>query len=110
MKLSPLLAAAIALAVSAGVAHAQRASQRLPAQIPIENARAANLTELSLVDADGKVIGRLARPLAAGAKATMRLQRGKGCDVAVRASFDDEGEVDETVNLCREKRLRFVGE
>jgi hypothetical protein len=110
MIIRSLAIAVAALAVTAGTASAQRAAQRLPAQMPIENLRQANLTELSLVDADGKVIARLARPLAAGKKATLRLQRGKGCEIAVRASFDDEGEVEETVNLCREKRLRFTGE
>jgi hypothetical protein len=105
-----LLTAAAAVAVILGStmgADAQRAA-RLPAQMPIENMRAANLTELVIVDGDAKVIGRLARPLAAGKKASVKLGRSTSCALNVRATFDDEGEVDETLDLCKEKRLRFV--
>jgi hypothetical protein len=98
--------AAFAIALATTPAEAQRA-QRLPAQMPIENLRAANVTEFAIVDQEGKVIGRLARPLAAGKKASVRLQRGANCELTVRATFDDEAEIDETVNLCREKVIRL---
>lgn len=99
-----MLVTAGALALLAGGAAAQT---RLPAELRVENQRAANLVSVEILDGEGKVIGRLARPLAAGKKAAMRLQRGRGCDMTVQARFDDEGEVDETINLCREKVLRF---
>jgi hypothetical protein len=103
MKL--LLAAAASLAaLSATSAVAQT---RPPGQIAVENRRAANLTSLEVLDGEGKVIGRLARPLAAGKKSALKLQRVQSCDMTVQARFDDDGEVEETVNLCREKVLRF---
>jgi hypothetical protein len=98
------LLAAAALIVLAAPALAQ---SRPPGQINLDNQRAANLTELTVADAEGNVVGRLTRPLAAGKKSVLRLTRAKGCDMAVQARFDDEGEVEETLNLCREKVLRF---
>jgi hypothetical protein len=92
------------LALAAAPALAQ---SRPSGQVAIENRRSANLTSLEVMDSEGKVIGRLARPLAPGGKSTLRLQRAQGCDMTVQARFDDDGEVDETVNLCREKVLRF---
>ncbi len=79
-----------------------------PTQISLDNRRAALLTALTVSDSEGKVVGQLSRPLAGGKKGVLRLTRGKGCEMSVSARFDDEGEVDETVNLCREKVLRFT--
>jgi hypothetical protein len=98
-----ITAAAFTLAASAA-----SAQTRLPAQMPVENARAANLTELVITDAEGKAVARLTKPLAAGKKSSLKLAKVKGCEMNVSARFDDEGEVDEVVNLCREKRLRFM--
>jgi hypothetical protein len=98
---------ALALAALVVGAEAQQRGQRLPASMPLENTRAANLTALEVSDSDGKVIGRLTRPLAAGKKASLRLTKGKGCEMTVRGQFDDDGEIDDTVNFCREKVLRF---
>jgi hypothetical protein len=97
-----LVAAALSLVTLPAVAQT-----RLPTQINVENLRAANLTSLEISDSEGKVIARLARPVSAGKKAALRLGRAAGCDMTVQARFDDEGEVDETLNLCREKVLRF---
>jgi hypothetical protein len=83
------------------------AQTRLPAQLSIDNQRAATLTDLSIADADGKVIARISRGIAAGKKSVIKLGKAKGCEFAVQARFDDEGEVDETLNLCKEKVLRF---
>lgn len=98
-------AAAILLASAAMPALAQ---SRPPAQVNLDNQRAALLTSLTVADSEGKVVGQLARPLAAGKKGMLKLTRAKGCEMTVQARFDDEGEVDETVNLCREKVLRFT--
>jgi hypothetical protein len=95
--------AAAAMMLS-GAAHSQT---RLPAQINVDNQRAATLTELVVADGEGKVIARLARPLAAGKKSVLKFSKAKGCEMTVQARFDDEGEVDETLNLCKEKVLRF---
>jgi hypothetical protein len=86
---------------------ASKAQTRLPAQVSIDNQRAANMTELLVSDSEGKVIARLGRPLAAGKKSVIKLGKAKGCEMVVQAKFDDEGEVEETLNLCKEKVLRF---
>ncbi len=89
------------------VASTAQAQSRLPAQINVDNQRAATLTELVVADGEGKVIARLARPLAAGKKSVLKFGKSKGCEMTVQARFDDEGVVDETLNLCKEKVLRF---
>jgi hypothetical protein len=104
--MKPALIAAFA-ALAALLAAPAAAQTRVPARMPIENLRAANLVSLEILDGEGKVVARLARPLAAGGKGALRLARARGCDMTVQARFDDEGEVDETLNLCREKVLRF---
>jgi uncharacterized iron-regulated protein len=97
-----LAATAILLATTAS-----QAQTRLPAQVNIDNQRAATMTELLVSDSEGKVIARLGRPLAAGKKSALKLGKARGCEMVVQAKFDDEGEVEETLNLCREKVLRF---
>jgi hypothetical protein len=104
MKMT-LAATAILVALAAAPALAQ---SRPPAQVNLDNQRAALLTALTVSDSEGKVVGQLSRPLAAGKKGVLRLTRAKGCEMSIQARFDDEGEVDETVNLCREKVLRFT--
>ncbi len=94
----------VATALLSGTSQAQT---RLPAQINVDNQRAATLTELVVADGEGKIIARLARPLAAGKKSVLKLGKAKGCAMTIQARFDDEGEVDETLNLCKEKVLRF---
>jgi uncharacterized iron-regulated protein len=88
-------------------ATASQAQTRLPAQVNLDNQRAATMTELLVSDSEGKVIARLGRPLAAGKKSALKLGKAKGCEMVVQAKFDDEGEVEETLNLCKEKVLRF---
>ncbi len=110
LRVLALSAAAIIIAVTSpqpSQAQAAKAQARLPAQMNIDNQRPAAMTELSITDAEGKVIGKIARPLAAGKKSVVKLAKAKGCEFAVQARFDDEGEVEATVNLCREKQLRF---
>jgi hypothetical protein len=110
LRLVALSAAAIVVAITSpqpSLAQAAKAQARLPAQMNIDNQRPAAMTDLAITDAEGKVIGKLTRPLAAGKKSVVKLAKAKGCEFNVQARFDDEGEVDATVNLCREKRLRF---
>jgi hypothetical protein len=97
-----LVAAALSL-----LATATSAQTRLPPEMKLENLRAANLVSLEILDGEGKVIGRLQRPIAGGKKGSLKLSRAQGCDMTVQARFDDEAEVDETLNLCREKVLKF---
>lgn len=96
------------LAISAATAASAQTRTTLPAQIPVENRRAAVLTELVINAEDGKTIARLAKPLEAGKRATLRLTRAKGCTVSIAARFDDEAESDGQINLCTERVLRFV--
>jgi hypothetical protein len=84
-----------------------QAQTRLPAQINLDNQRAANLTDLIISDPEGKAIGKITRPLAAGKKSVLKLGKTKGCQMSVQATFDDEGEINETLDLCKEKVLRF---
>jgi hypothetical protein len=96
------LASLCALAASSALAQS-----RLPAQISIDNQRPANLTELVISDAEGNAVARLARPLAPGKKSALKLGKAKGCEMNVQARFEDDSEVDETLDLCKEKVLRF---
>ena len=98
------LALAALLSLAASSAFAQ---SRLPAQISIDNQRPANLTELVISDAEGNAVARLVRPLAPGKKSALKLGKGKGCEMNVQARFEDDSEVDETLDLCKEKVLRF---
>jgi hypothetical protein len=84
-----------------------QAQTRLPAQINIDNQRPAALTALVITDAEGKNIGKISRTLAAGKKSILKLTKTKGCEMNVQATFDDEGEINETLDLCKEKILRF---
>jgi hypothetical protein len=83
------------------------AQTRLPSQMNIDNQRPATMTDMVISDADGKAIGKLGKPLAAGKKSSIKLGKSRGCEVNVQATFDDEGEVNDTLNLCKEKVLRF---
>jgi hypothetical protein len=104
-KLTPLAFATLLVDIALGSASAQT---RLPAQINLDNQRAATLTELTLTDAEGTAIGRITKPLSAGKKSVLKLSRGKGCDVTIVARFDDEGAIEENLDLCSEKVLRFT--
>jgi hypothetical protein len=98
------------LAATAGglVTGAAMAQSRPPQQINVENRRAATLTEVLIADGEGNAVARLGQPLAAGKRIALRMTKAKGCDFTVQAKFDDDGEVEETLNLCREKVLRFT--
>jgi hypothetical protein len=102
-----LLGLAMVLAGTA-VAAAQSRTARLPAQIPVQNARAANLVEMTIQSADGTALAQLAQPLAPGKRVNVKLARGQGCTVAVLARFDDEAEIEGSLDLCREKIIRLV--
>jgi hypothetical protein len=109
MKTLSRLALASLCAIAASSAFAQsRPSARLPAQISVDNQRPANLTELVISDAEGNPVARLARPLAPGKKSALKLGKAKGCDMNVQARFEDDSAVDETLDLCKEKVLRFT--
>ncbi|HRK24197.1 MAG TPA: hypothetical protein PLQ11_04510 [Beijerinckiaceae bacterium] len=81
-----------------------------PAAVTITNARAgATMTDFGLTDAEGKVIARLAKPLASGKSASLKLGKGAKCVMTAIANFDDmtdstSGDVD----VCKDKVVRFT--
>ncbi len=104
MRTLSRLAFVLLCALSASPAFAQT---RLPAQITLDNQRPASLIELVISDAEGKAVARLSRPLAPGKKSALKLGKAKGCEMSIVARFEDDSEVDETLDLCKEKVLRF---
>lgn len=97
-----------ALLVAVGPAFAAPAPKP-PGQIALVNARAVPLMGLELALADGTSIARLAKPLAPGKRVMLKLGKGATCTLAVAARFEDEAEpAAETVDVCKDKSLRFT--
>jgi hypothetical protein len=97
-----LAAAGLMLSATAALAQTKPASA-----LVITNARAIPATDVAIsVGADTV---RLSKPLAAKAKATLKLPKISGCMVAVSASFEDEATVEfDEFDVCREKTIRFT--
>jgi hypothetical protein len=72
----------------------------------VANARAVPATTVS-VEAGSKTVS-LSKPLAPNGKATLKLPKMTGCMVSVSASFADESVVEQEVDVCKEKTLRFT--
>ncbi len=87
---------------------ATAAPARKPASaLIITNARAVPAANVAVRVGQGAV--RLARPLAPGAKATLKLPKMTDCIVSIFAMFEDESVVDvEEFDICREKTVRFT--
>ena len=109
MMPSALKTAAITLAlVAAGPALAQ---SRPPAQIAIHNMRAAPLTtfEIATTGEQPRLVGKLAKPLAPGARTTVKLNKPVGCNFYVLARFADDAESDaEAMDLCKDRSIRLT--
>ena len=73
--------------------------------IEISNQRTVGLKSftLSTMDAKPKAVGKLAKPLAAGARSKIRLA-AKGCEYTARWEFDDAGD-EGIVNLCNDPKI-----
>ncbi len=84
------------------------APARKPASaLIITNARAVPAAEVAVRVSQGAVT--LTRPLAPGAKATLKLPKMTDCIVSIFAMFEDESVVDvEEFDICREKTIRFT--
>ena len=90
----------------AGAAAAAPA-RKAPAAVTIANAGAAAATDVAIRIGEGTVT--LARPLAPGARAALRLPKMSDCIVAVSAAFEDETVAEvEAFDVCREKTIRFT--
>ena len=84
---------------------------RPPAQIKITNMRAAPLTtfEIATTGEQSRLVGKLAKPLAPGKSAAIKLNKPAGCTYFVLARFDDAVESDaEGMDLCKERTIRLT--
>ena len=109
MTPTALKLAAVTIALAA--ATPALAQSRPPVQISIHNMRAAPLTmfEISTTGDQPRLVGRIARPLAPGARATVRLSKPVGCEYYVLARFSDGAESDaESMDLCRDRSIRLT--
>lgn len=96
-------------AAAAGPVLAQGA--RPPAQINVTNMRSAPLTtfEIATTGEQPRLVGKLAKPLAPGKSAAVKLSKPAGCSYYVLAKFGDEVESDaEDMDLCRDKVIRLT--
>ncbi len=117
MRISTNLPTSLALVGAIGVfaageaqAQAQRAA-RPPAEITVINNRTVALTafEIATSGESPRLVGKLARPLAAGQSVKLKLTRPAGCSYFVLARFEDETENDsDGVNLCGERQIRLT--
>ena len=98
--------AIIALVGPAAAAPKAKAKTKAPAAIEISNKRTVALAAFQIAAAgeDGKVIGKLAKPLAAGAKTRIKLTGGKGCEYVARWQFEDAGD-EGPVDLCHDAKI-----
>jgi hypothetical protein len=106
-----LAAAGLALALASPAFAQSRAQPRPPAQIAIHNLRAAPLTvfEIATTGEQPRLVGKITRPLAPGARTTVRLSRPAGCEYYVMARFADDAESDaESMDLCRDRSIRLT--
>lgn len=102
-------------AAPAPAAEAPRAKPRprkprgpVPARaLSIQNASTTTLTALE-VSGDGKT-ARLAKPLPAKGRTTLRLPALKTCTVTVAATFEGSGQADASeFDICKDKTIRFT--
>ncbi len=75
--------------------------------ITVTNARAVKATAIEVVSG-AEVIARHTKPLAPGAKATIRLRNLKDCLVAINAAFEDGAISADGQDVCADKTVRFV--
>ena len=104
-----LLRVAIAAGLTAltGAALAAPAGKPKPADaVVVTNARTVPATTVS-IGAGTKTVS-ISKPLAPKAKTTLKLPKMTGCMVQVAASFADESEVEQEIDVCKEKTVRFT--
>ena len=95
--------AALALACTGAVAQSGKPASALI----ITNARTVAAADVTVRVGQGAVT--LKRPLAPGAKTTLKLPKMSGCTVSIFAIFEDEAVAEmEEFDTCREKTVRFT--
>jgi hypothetical protein len=94
------------LIVAGAAAHA--ATKPKPATaLQITNGRDETATTVTI--SAGDRIVKLARPLAANGKTTLRLPKFTGCNVSVAATFADESVVElDDFDICKDHTIRFT--
>lgn len=103
---------AICFCTPAAAAKPRPGTLKLARAVSLENRRAAPLLNFEIVtpakdDAPETLVGKLARPLAAGESASFPLNGGTGCVFRARWAFDDikdSGDVD----LCNDAHIVLI--
>jgi hypothetical protein len=73
----------------------------------ITNARGVPATDIA-IGANGQTV-RIKKPLAPQAKATLKLPKLTGCQVAVAASFPDEASIQmDDFDVCKDNNIRLT--
>lgn len=101
---------AIGLATLAGLPAVAQTS-RPPAQVTVTNMRAAPLTTFEIVSPEEppRLVAKLARPLAPGKSATIRLNKPQGCTYSILGRFADDVENDSDAwDICRDRTIRLT--
>jgi hypothetical protein len=93
---------------SAGDVKSRSKSPRPAQVVTLTNASGQIATQVVITGEDDKS-AKLAKPLAAKAKASLRLPKLKECMVHVAAVFEGEGQVDiGDFDICKDKTIRFT--
>ncbi len=101
-----LVGAALALAASSASAAPKAKKPKPPSSVEIQNQRAAKLDSFTLAAADKpeKIVAKLAKPIAGGAKAKLPIKGAKGCAYVASWKFEDAGDQAE-VDLCNDPKV-----
>jgi hypothetical protein len=98
-------ASLVVACVAPAAAAPKKPTKTAPSAIDISNQRTVELKSftLSTTGAKPKVVGKLAKPLAAGARSSFKLA-AKGCEYTARWEFEDAGD-EGLVNLCNDPKI-----
>lgn len=105
-----LIAAGLGAAVLAGALPAFAQAKKPVAQVTVTNQRTVPLTAFEIATASEQpvLVAKLAKPLAPGKSATLRLTKAKGCAYTVQGVFADESETGGDMDFCRERVIRLT--
>lgn len=97
---------AIVAVATPALAAPKAKAKKPPAALEISNQRTVALNEFVLSSGGDKpkVIAKLAKPLAAGAKAKVKLTGAKGCEYNARWQFEDAGD-EAQVDICNDGKI-----
>jgi hypothetical protein len=80
-----------------------------PAAIDVTNGRTISLTRFEIVTPgeNGRVVGKLTKPLTAGSKTRVAITKPDGCEYVARWEFEDAGD-EATVNICEKPKIALT--